>query len=86
MIDKMGRCHTDRDKTVYLVIRGFLCNTGLDVTHERVNEATALSHCLPLLLFATGQVPACNTIVYSEPSGHTCLKCKNRHKALTVSI
>lgn len=32
----------------YLVIRVFLRHTGLDVTHEGVDEATTISHCLSL--------------------------------------
>lgn len=53
----MDKGSIDRDETVYLIIRVFLCHTGLDVTHEGVDEATALSHCLPLLLFPAAQVP-----------------------------
>lgn len=41
----------------YLVIRVFLRHTGLDVVHEGVDEAAALSHCLPLLLLGAAQVP-----------------------------
>lgn len=67
----MDKRSVDRGDTVYLVIRVFLCHTGLDVIHEGVNEATALSHCLPLLLFATAQVPAQNTVSHLNPRGNT---------------
>lgn len=51
------RSPADGDKAVYLVIRVFLCNAGLHVTHEGVNEATAISHGLSGFQFATAQVP-----------------------------
>lgn len=47
----------DGDREVYLIIRVFLCNTGLDVTHEGVDEAMAISHGLSGFQFATAQVP-----------------------------
>lgn len=47
----------DRDESVYLVIGVFLCHAGLNVTHEGVDQAAALSHLLPLLLFAAAHVP-----------------------------
>lgn len=60
-----------QDEKVYLVIRAFLRHTGLDITHEGVNEATALSHCLPLLLLATAQVPTHISIIHLNPIGNT---------------
>lgn len=53
----MGKGCVDGDEKAHLVIRVFLCHAGLDVSHEGVDEAAALSHCLPLLLFAAAQVP-----------------------------
>lgn len=58
-------------ETVYLVIRSFLCHAGLDVTHKRINEAFALSHCLPRLLFATAQIPRHNAIINLNPHRNT---------------
>ena len=55
----------------YLVIRVFLCHTGLHVTHEGVDEATAVSHRLPVLLLGTAQVPAHISTIHFNPHGNT---------------
>ena len=66
-----GKGCVDRDVTVYLVIRVFLRHTGLDVTHEGVDEAAALSHGVPLLLLGAAQVPTHISIIHLNPKGNT---------------
>lgn len=54
------------ERTVYLVIRVFLCNAGLDITHEGVNEAMAVSHGLPRFLVPAAQVPKQTSFCQSQ--------------------
>ncbi len=56
---------------IYLVIRVVFCHTGLDVTHEGVDEAGAFPHCLPIHAFGAAQVPVNISIIYFNPHGNT---------------
>lgn len=42
---------------MYLVVRIVLHHTRLDVIHEGINKATAVSHGLSFFLLGTAQVP-----------------------------
>lgn len=86
LLDKRGTATVGSG--VYLVIRVSLCHTGLDVTHEGVDEATAVSHCMPPTLLGTAQVPThiIQSFIYVSVSicveTLTCLEHNNRHRTV----
>lgn len=55
----------------YLVIRALLSHARLQINHEGVDKATAVSHRLPIIVLGTAQVPAHISINHFNPHGNT---------------